>query len=50
MTENDFFVAIQFILEDAKNKGWSLRKIEETAVDAVEEFIDECEAQELDDE
>lgn len=39
MTENDFYVAIQYILERAMNEGWPLAKIEECGNDAVDEFI-----------
>lgn len=38
VTQNDFYVAIQLILEEAKTSGWSLDQVIEYAHDAVDEF------------
>jgi len=39
MTQNDFYVAIQFVLEKALEEGWKLGQIEDYAIDAVDEFV-----------
>ena len=38
VTQNDFYVAIQLILEEAKTSGWSLDQILDCAHDAVDDF------------
>lgn len=40
MTQNDFFVAIQYILETAEREGWSLRQIDRDAGDAIQEYLE----------
>ncbi len=40
---NDFFVAIQSILEHAEERGWGIRFIEKTAHEAIEEWMQEKE-------
>ncbi len=41
MTENEFFVAIQGIIQSARDAGWSVEKIEYAISSSVEEWIDE---------
>lgn len=41
MTANDFYVAIQGVLDKARESGWSVRRVEETALDAIEEWLDD---------
>ena len=36
--ENDFIIAIQAILTKAKESGWSIEKVTQTAHEAIEEF------------
>lgn len=43
MNENDFYVAIQYVLERAKDNGWSLENIERAGHDAIAEFVAETE-------
>jgi len=43
MSENDFYVAIQGLLEAAKDQGWSVEKAEATAQSAIEEWVEETE-------
>ncbi len=40
MNENDFYVAIQAILEKALENGWPLERVESYGVHAVEEFVE----------
>lgn len=39
MSENDIYVAIQLLLDQVKEQGYSYTKIEEIALDAVEEWL-----------
>lgn len=41
MTQNEFFVGIQYLLEEAKNQGWGLDQIERDSGDAIQEFLEE---------
>ena len=43
MTQNDFFVAIQFVFEAASEAGHSLNRIERWMVDAFDEYTSEQE-------
>lgn len=45
MSQNDFYVAIQGILEHAESEGYSLVWIEEATKDALIEFLEEKERQ-----
>lgn len=40
MSENDFMVAIQAVLTQAKLDGWNLERIVDAAHEAVQEFVD----------
>lgn len=40
MSENEFMVAIQAVLTQAKLEGWTLERITDAAHEAVQEFID----------
>ncbi len=39
--ENDFIVAIQAILEQARDSGWPVGKVIDKAYEAISEFEDE---------
>jgi hypothetical protein len=40
MSENDFMVAIQAILTQARDDGWPIERIVDAAHEAVQEFVD----------
>lgn len=41
MSQNDFFVAIQGILTQANESGWTVDQTYQYAIDAVEEWLEE---------
>lgn len=49
MTQNDFYVAIQAILQKAYDNGWGLDQIELQGQDAIDEFLGEMDLELCDD-
>lgn len=43
MISNDFYVAIQGVMTEAHESGWSIDEVEQTAIEAAEEWIEEME-------
>lgn len=41
MSQNDFYVAIQAVLMAAHERGWSTEWVEQNALDAVAEWVEE---------
>jgi isoaspartyl peptidase/L-asparaginase-like protein (Ntn-hydrolase superfamily) len=43
MNENEFYVAIQGIMTQAHEAGWEIDDVEQKAIDAAEEWLEEME-------